>query len=55
MLCIQAFYGTTLACDVNSGKELWRANLGGSLQSTPIVTEDAVYLATYQGVLYALR
>ena len=39
----------------NTGKELWRASLGGSLQSTPIVTDEAVYLATYPGVVYALR
>jgi len=52
---VQGFYGLTLAFDAASGKELWRANLGGSLQSTPIVTEEAVYIATYPGVRYALR
>jgi outer membrane protein assembly factor BamB len=55
VVCIQGFYGTTQAYDAKTGEELWRANLGGSLQSTPIVTEESVYLATYPGVLYALR
>ncbi len=41
--------------DINTGEPLWTANLGGSLQSTPIVTAEAVYLATYAGVVYALR
>ena len=54
-VCIQSYGGTTLACDADSGKELWRASLGGSLQSTPALTDDAVYLATHPGVLYALR
>jgi outer membrane protein assembly factor BamB len=55
IVCIQTFYGATQAFDIKTGKELWTANLGGSLQSTPIVTPEAVYLATYQGVVYALR
>jgi hypothetical protein len=54
-VCIEAFYGGTQAFNVSTGERLWRANLGGSLQSTPILTEEAVYLATYPGVLYALR
>ena len=55
IVCIQTFYGATQAFDIKTGKELWTANLGGSLQSTPIVTPEAVYLATYPGVVYALR
>ncbi len=55
IVCIQSFYGSTQAYDSKTGEELWRANLGGSLQSTPIVTDEAVYLATYPGIVYALR
>jgi outer membrane protein assembly factor BamB len=55
IVCMQTFYGGTQAFDVSTGKRLWRANLGGSLQSTPILTDEAVYLATYPGVVYALR
>ena len=54
-VCIQTFYGTTQAFETDTGKELWRANLGGSVRSTPVVSADAVYLATYPGVVYALR
>nr|MBA3887989.1 PQQ-binding-like beta-propeller repeat protein [Acidobacteriota bacterium] len=32
----------------------WRASLGGSLGSTPALTESTVYLATHPGVLYAV-
>ena len=52
---IQGFYGATQAFDINTGEEQSRMSLGGSLQSTPIVTEEAVYLATYPGVVYAVR
>lgn len=55
MVCVQSFYGATQAFDAATGKELWRANLGGSLSSTPVVTADAIYLATYPGVVYGLR
>jgi outer membrane protein assembly factor BamB len=54
-VCIQSFYGTTQAFESETGKELWRAALGGSVASTPVVSADAVYLATYNGVVYALR
>jgi eukaryotic-like serine/threonine-protein kinase len=55
VVCMQTFYGSTVAFDANTGERLWRANLGGSLQSTPILTGDTVYLATYSGVIYAWR
>jgi outer membrane protein assembly factor BamB len=54
-VCIQSYSGTTLACEAETGKELWRARLGGSLQSTPALTDSTVYLATHPGVLYALQ
>ncbi len=55
MVCMQTFYGTTQAFDLSTGEELWRAALGASLQSTPVLTNEAVYLASYPGVIYALR
>jgi outer membrane protein assembly factor BamB len=55
VVCVQSFYGAAQAYDSTTGKQLWRANLGGSLQSTPVIANEAVYLATYPGVLYALR
>jgi len=54
-VCIQSFYGTTQAFESGTGKEWWRASLGGSVASTPVVSADAVYLANYSGVIYALR
>jgi outer membrane protein assembly factor BamB len=55
MLCVQMFYGATQAYELEKGAELWRASLGGSLNSTPIISEGRLYLATYPGVVYALR
>ena len=55
LACVQGFHGATQAYDLSTGETLWRANLGGSLGSTPIITDEMVYLATYPGVLYALR
>lgn len=52
---VRSYYGTTRAYGLNTGEELWTAQLGGSLQCTPILTNDAVYLATYPGVIFALR
>jgi outer membrane protein assembly factor BamB len=54
-VCVQSYYGTTQAYGRKTGEELWTARLGGSLQCTPILTDEAVYLATYPGVIYALR
>jgi outer membrane protein assembly factor BamB len=52
-VCIQA--GGTGALDSASGKLLWRAGLGGAVQSTPVLTETGIYLAGMDGELYALE
>jgi outer membrane protein assembly factor BamB len=54
IVCIQGFYGLTQAYDAKTGAGLWTISLGGSLFSTPIVTEQAVYIVNYSGVVYAL-
>jgi hypothetical protein len=38
-----------------SGKMLWRAGLGGSVQSVPVLTSDAMYVASLDGEVYALQ
>jgi outer membrane protein assembly factor BamB len=52
-ICIQA--GGLFALDPVSGKTLWRAGLGGGIQSVPILTGDTVYMASLSGEIYALR
>jgi outer membrane protein assembly factor BamB len=44
----------TYALNLADGNILWRARLGDSLQSAPVVTEAAVYLTTMEGDVYAL-
>jgi outer membrane protein assembly factor BamB len=41
--------------NLSDGKVLWKANLGNSVQSAPVVTEDVVYLAGMEGEIYALE
>jgi outer membrane protein assembly factor BamB len=53
VVCIQA--GGLVALDISSGKVLWRASLGRSLQSAPVLTGSTVYLAGIQGIVYALE
>jgi outer membrane protein assembly factor BamB len=47
--------GSTLALDGASGKLLWRADLGGAVQSVPVLTETTVYLVGMDGEVYALE
>ena len=44
--------GFTFAVDLSDGRVLWKANLGNSVQSAPVVTKDAVYLA---GMKFTVR
>ena len=53
-VCVQSFYGTTQAFETDTGKELWREpRRVGELDADRFA--EAVYLATYPGVVYALR
>ena len=53
IVCIQS--GGTLAFDLATGKLVWRAALGGSLQSVPVLAGDTIYLASLGGEIYALQ
>jgi outer membrane protein assembly factor BamB len=53
LVCIQA--GGTQALDIASGNLVWRAGLGGAVQSAPVLTGDAIYVATNDGEVYALE
>ena len=41
--------------DIATGSVTWRAGLGGSVQSAPVLTGDAIYVATNDGEVYALE
>jgi len=41
--------------EMASGKILWKAALGGSIQSVPVLAGDSIYLASLSGEVYALR
>jgi outer membrane protein assembly factor BamB len=53
VVCIQA--GGTFAFDLSSGKELWRAGLGGAVQSAPVLSEGVMYVVSLDGEVYALQ
>jgi outer membrane protein assembly factor BamB len=53
LVCIQA--GGTQAFDIANGSVAWRAGLGGSVQSAPVLTGDAMYVASNDGEVYALE
>jgi outer membrane protein assembly factor BamB len=53
IVCIQA--GSTFAFDCASGKLLWKAGLGGTLQSVPVLAGDTIYVTSLNGEIYALR
>jgi outer membrane protein assembly factor BamB len=53
VLCIQA--GGLFALDPANGKIMWRAALGTSIQSVPVLTSDGIYIASLSGEIYALR
>ncbi len=53
MVCIQA--GGLLAVDGASGNVVWRAALGGAVQSAPVLAGDAIYVVSLDGEVYALE
>jgi outer membrane protein assembly factor BamB len=52
-VCIQA--AGLIAFDVATGKMIWRAGLGGSVQSAPVLTGSNIYLTGLDGEVYALE
>jgi outer membrane protein assembly factor BamB len=52
-VCIQA--AGLIAFDVTTGKMIWRAGLGGSVQSAPVLTGSNIYLTGLDGEVYALE
>ncbi len=53
VVCIQA--GGLVALDLVSGRVVWRAGLGGAVQSAPVLTGDVIYLVSLDGEVYALE
>jgi outer membrane protein assembly factor BamB len=47
--------GMTCALSRDKGDIVWTAKLGDSIQSAPVLTTDAIYLASLSGEVYALR
>jgi outer membrane protein assembly factor BamB len=53
LVCVQA--AGLIAFDVASGQIAWRAGLGGSVQSAPVLTGEAIYITGLDGEVYALE
>ena len=47
--------GPVLCLDTASGKVLWKAGLDGGLQSAPVLAGGRIYVASQNGVVYALE
>ena len=47
--------GGTLALDIATGNVVWRAGLGGAVQSVPVLAGDVIYVASLNGEVYALE
>ena len=45
---------TLYAVDLESGKKLWRFEVGGPVRSTPVVVGDHLFFTSEDGVLYAV-
>ena len=52
IVCIQA--GGLIALDISTGKVVWVAGFGYSLQSAPILTGNSIFLTGSRGIVYAL-
>ncbi|MGH9719116.1 MAG: PQQ-binding-like beta-propeller repeat protein, partial [Bryobacteraceae bacterium] len=53
---LQADNGANLfAFDVNTGKELWRQNLGTIQKSSPVLADGKIYVGTENGKFFILR
>ena len=46
--------GYLYAIDAVTGKEKWQFETGGSVQSSPAVSNGVVYVGDYDGNLYAI-
>ena len=46
--------GITCALSRDTGDIVWKAELGGAIQSVPVLTTDMIYLASLSGEVYAL-
>jgi outer membrane protein assembly factor BamB len=53
IVCVQA--AGLIAFDLASGRMAWRAGLGGSVQSAPVLTGEAIYITGLDGEVYALE
>jgi outer membrane protein assembly factor BamB len=51
-ICIQA--AGLFAFDIVTGKTLWRAGLGGAVQSAPVLSGETIYISSLDGEVYAL-
>jgi outer membrane protein assembly factor BamB len=44
-----------MALEAATGKVIWRAGLGGSVQGAPVIRERVIYVAGNGGEVYALE
>ena len=47
--------GHLIAMDAHNGEELWRFGADGRLITPPAVGDQALYIVSFTGTVYALR
>ena len=47
--------GVAICLDAASGKEKWKARLGGNFSSSPVMVNDLIYAANEAGTLYVYK
>jgi outer membrane protein assembly factor BamB len=53
-LYVTTGYGTALALDPSSGKELWRTQFEAPLRGSPAITRSRIFVVSYDNQLFAL-
>ena len=47
--------GKVHGVDTETGENIWDMQLDGHVSSTPVVSDDTLYVATQNGSIYAIR
>jgi len=55
MVYVGSIDGGLYALDAKSGHELWSFKMGNAMVSSPLVADGAVYVASHDGYIYAIK
>jgi outer membrane protein assembly factor BamB len=55
VLYVASYDQTLTALDARDGTLRWQFTAGGAIHATPVISDGRVYVATLDGVVYALQ